>query len=194
MRDGAGPHGHGELAIPRYSLLLTMISSGVPSRKWIGGLVLGAITAVRCGSAAATQPAAPPKSTFGKNLSLAVSFGSALAQGDKSVTAQFALTNNGAAAFDGCFGPAWGVSVIVGGHDAGHYVRAEHPSCDERFKLLPRQTIVWPKTVPLSNLRSGPAKVTGWVRIVDPAACGKSYGCRDTSVASPMMTMAIGRK
>ena len=57
---------------------------------------------------------------FGQSLSLAMSLGSALAVGDTSVTAKFTLTNNGSAAVDGCFGPSWGVSVIVGGHDAGH--------------------------------------------------------------------------
>ena len=123
-----------------------------------------------------------------------MSLGNAPAAGDTSVTATFTLTNNGSADFEGCFGPSWGVSVIVDGHDAGQLVRAEHPTCDERFKLLPRQTIVWSKKVPLSNLRAGTAKVTGWVKIVDPAACDPRYGCRESSVASPLMTMAIGKR
>lgn len=161
------------------------------SRKWLAGLVLGAIATAGCTSA---TPAAPrPTSSFGNGLSLTMSFGSALAVGDRSVAARFTLTNNGSAAFDGCFGPAWGVSVIAGGgHDAGHVVRADYPSCDERFKLLPAQKIVWSKNVPLGNLRAGMAKVTGWVRVVDPAACDQRYGCHDASVATPLMTMAIG--
>jgi hypothetical protein len=155
--------------------------------------VLGAIVALGC-TAAAPPAAPPPQSSFGNGLSLALSLGDALEAGDTSVTAEFALTNNGSAAFDGCFGPAWGVSVIVDGHNAGHVVRADHPKCEERLTLLPRQTIVWSKKVPLSNLRAGPAKVTGWVRVVDPAACDPQRGCRDVSIASKLMTVAVGKR
>ncbi len=123
-----------------------------------------------------------------------MSLGSALAAGDTSVTAKFILTNNGSAAFEGCFGPSWGVSVIEGGHDAGHLARAEHPSCDERFTLLSGQKIGWSKTVPLTALRAGMAKVTGWVKVVDPAACDERYGCREASIASQPMTIAIGER
>jgi hypothetical protein len=108
------------------------------------------------------------------------------------MTAKFALTNNGSAVFEGCFGPSWGVSVIVGGHDAGHLVSVDHPSCAERVTLLPRQTILWSKSVPLSNLRAGTAKVTAWVKVVDPAACDPRYGCHEVSVATPSMTVAVG--
>jgi len=142
----------------------------------------------------ATPEVARAKSSFGQSLSLAVALESALAVGDTSVTATFTLTNNGSAVFEGCFGPAWGVSVIVAGHDAGHLVRVEHPTCDERFTLLPRQTIVWSKKVPLSDLRAGTAKVTGWVKVVDPARCDPRYGCHEVSVASPLMTVAVGAR
>jgi hypothetical protein len=167
--------------------------------NWLGALVLGAIAAVACTSAApAVSPAsaaARPRSSFGQSLSLAMTLRSAVAVGDRSVTADFALTNNGAANFDGCFGPSWGVSMIVGAeHDAGYLVRVDHPSCDERFSLLPGQKISWSKKVPLTSLRAGVAKVTAWVRIVDPAACDPSRGCRDTSVATPLMTLAIGER
>ncbi len=170
------------------------------SRKWFGGLVLVAIAAAACTSptpaASATPAVARPGSSFGQSLSLAMSLGSDLAVGDTSVTAQFALTNKGSTSFEGCFGPSWGVSVIVDGHDAGHLVRADHPSCDERFTLLPGQKIVWSKTVPLRTLRAGTgtAKVTGWVKLVDPAACDQRSGCREASVATQLMTVAIGQR
>jgi phospholipase/lecithinase/hemolysin len=170
-------------------------------RTLLGGLALGAIAAVGCSSATpatptrATTTAARQKSTFGQSLSLGMSFGKTITARDTSAMAAFALTNNGPSTFDGCFGPAWGVSVIVeGGHDAGHLVRVEHPSCDEKFSLLPGQKITWSRKVPLSNLRAGTAKVTGWVKVVNPAACDPSYGCRDVSVATPLMTMAIGER
>jgi hypothetical protein len=67
--------------------------------------------------------------------------------------------------------------VIAGGHDAGHLVRVDHPSCAERLTLLPRQSIVWSKKIPLKKLRSGTAKVTGWVKVLDPAACDQRVGC-----------------
>ena len=167
-------------------------------RKWLGGLVLGAIAALGCTSAnpavSATPAVARPRSSFGQSLSLAMSLGS-VAVGDTSVKADFSLTNNGSTVFDGCFGPSWGVSVIVGGeHDAGHLVRVEHPSCDERFTLLPGQKIAWSKKVPLGNLRAGTAKVTGWVKVVDPASCDQRYGCHEASVASRLMTIAIGER
>jgi hypothetical protein len=168
------------------------------SRKWFGGLVLVVIAAVGCTSAtpaASPTPAvARPKSSFGQGLSLSMSLGSALAVGDTSVTAQFALTNNASAVFEGCFGPSWGVSVITGGHDAGYLVSADHPSCVERFTLSPRQKIVWSKKVPLNDLRAGMAKVTGWVKVVDPAACDQRYGCHEVSVASQLMTVPIGER
>jgi hypothetical protein len=164
------------------------------SRKWLGGLVLVVIAAVGCTSATPAVSATRPKSSFGQSLSLSMSLGSALAVGDTSVTAKFTLTNNGSAVFEGCFGPSWGVSVIVGGHNAGHTVRAEYPSCDEKLTLLPGQTIVWSKTVPLRNLRAGMAKVTGWVKVLDPVACDQRYGCREVSVASQLMTIAIGER
>ena len=168
------------------------------SWKCFGGLVLVAIAAVGCTSAtqaaSATPAVARPRSSFGQSLSLTLSLGSALAVGDTSVTAEFALTNNASSVFEGCFGPSWGVSVIVGGHDAGHLVRAEHPGCDERLKLLPGQKIVWLKTVPLRNLRAGMAKVTGWAKVVDPAACDPRYGCHEVSVATRTMTIAIGAR
>jgi hypothetical protein len=165
-------------------------------RKWLGALLLVVVAAPRCGSAApAASTAAAPRSSFGHNLSLAMSMSNVPAVGDTSVTAMFTLTNNGSATFDGCFGPSWGVSVVVeGGHDAGHLVRTDHPKCDERFRLLPGQKITWSKKVPLSNLRGGTAKVTGWVKLVDPAACDQSHGCHETSIASALMTMAIGER
>ena len=177
-----------------------MIEVAMPGvRKWLGALALGAIAAAGCSSAApatptpATTTAARPK--FGQNLSLAVSLGRGLAAGDTSVTAAFTLTNNGSSTFDGCFGPAWGVSVIVeGGHDAGHLVRRERPTCEEKLTLLPGQKITWSKKVPLSDLGAGTAKVTGWVKLVDPATCDPHFGCRDTSVASRVMTVAIGER
>src|SRR5262245_14403586 len=157
------------------------------SRKWLCVSVLLAIAAVGCTSATKTVPQTPvaarPNARFGQDLSLGVTLGSALAAGNTAVTAKFALTNNGSAVFEGCFGPSWGVSVIVGGHNAGYMVGSDHPSCVERLTLLPRQTIVWSKTVPLNNLRPGTAKVTGWVKVVDPAACQR-YGCHEVSVAS----------
>jgi hypothetical protein len=166
------------------------------NRSWLAGLVLGAIAAAGCSSASPAVSATPanarPKSTFAQSLSLAMSFGGALAAGKTSVTAQFALTNNGSAAFDGCFGPSWGVSVIGGGVDAGHIVRVEHPSCVEKFTLVPGQKITWSKKVPLENLHAGTAKVTGWVKLVDPAACDPHTSCHEASVATPLMSVAIG--
>jgi len=163
--------------------------------RWLCALVLGAIAVVGCSStktAAASRAAAPAKSSFGQSLSLSMSFGSGLAAGDTSVTASFSLRNNASSTFDGCFGPSWGVSVIVGGeHDAGHLVRAEHPNCVERFTLLPSQTIAWSRKVPLNSLRAGTAKVTGWVKLVDPTACDPARGCHEASVATPLMAVAI---
>ena len=170
---------------------------GGGARKWLGGLALVAIAAVGCTSptsATSAPEVAPAKSSFGQSLSLAMTLGGGLAVGDTSMTATFTLTNNGTAAVDGCFGPSWGVSVIAGGHDAGHIVRVEHPSCVERFTLLPRQPIVWTKKVPLSDLRGGTAKVTGWVKVVDPAKCDPRSGCHEVSVASPLMTVAVGAR
>lgn len=171
---------------------------GTPPRKWLGGLALAAIAAAGCSSstpaASPTPAAARPRSSFGQNLSLAMSLGSALRVGDTSVTAKFTLRNNGSAVFEGCFGPSWGVAVIEGGHDAGHLVRADYPKCEERLTLLPRQEIVWSKRVPLGPLRAGTAKVNGWVKIVDPAACDQRYGCRESSVASQVMAIAIGER
>jgi hypothetical protein len=164
--------------------------------RWPCALVLGAIAVVGCSSttpAAAPRTAAPAKASLGQSLSLSMSFGSGLAAGDTSVTASFSLKNTASSVFEGCFGPSWGVSVIVGGdHDAGHIVRAEHPGCVERFTLLPGQTIAWSRKVPLNSLRAGTAKVTGWVKLVDTAACDPARGCREASVATPLMTVAIG--
>lgn len=159
-------------------------------------VVNGALGCTSSTPAVSASPAvARPTSSFGRNLSLAMAFGSALAARDTSVTANFTLTNDGSAVFDGCFGPSWGVSVIVEGqHDAGHLVRAEHPGCDERLMLLPGQKISWSKKVPLSNLRAGTAKVTAWVKVVDPAACDQRNGCHEASVASRLMTVAIGER
>jgi hypothetical protein len=144
---------------------------------------------------AAGMPAtARPISSFGESLSLALSLGSALRAGDTAVTANFALTNMGSAVFDGCFGQSWGVSVIVGGHYAGYDVSVDHPRCDEKLRLLSGQTIVWSKKVPLSELREGTAKVTGWVKVIDPATCAERYGCREISVATRLMTLAVGAR
>ena len=164
--------------------------------KWLGGLVLVSIAAVECASTtqtvSATRAVARPRSSFGESLSLAMSLGNALAVGDTSVTAKFTLTNNAAAVFEGCFGQSWGVSVIVAGRDAGHLVRVEYPSCAEVLTLQPRQSIVWSRKVPLRDLRAGKAKVTGWVKVVDPAACDQRYGCREMSIATQLMSTAIG--
>jgi hypothetical protein len=176
------------------------LPSGRPGniRRCLGGALFAALTAAAC--APATQPtsaspaAAPPKSRFAQSLSLAMSFGNVPAAGDTSVKANFALTNNGSATFEGCFGPSWGVSVLVGGHDAGHLVRVEHPNCVEKLTLLPRQKIVWSKTVPLNRLPAGMAKITGWVKVIDPATCDRRTGCRETSIATALMSMAIGER
>ena len=165
---------------------------GGGARNRLGAVVLAVISAVGCTSA---KPAAEqPRPSVGQSLSLAVSLKTALAVGDTSVPAEFSLTNNGPASFDGCFGPSWGVSVIVeGGRDAGHLVRADHPSCVEKFTLLPAQKIVWSKKVPLGTLSAGTAKVTGWVKLVDPA-CDQYRGCHETSIASPLMMVSVGQR
>lgn len=161
---------------------------------WLGALVLGAIGTVACHSSKPATAAAP-RSSYGQNLSLALSLGNSLTAGATSVKAEFSLTNNGAAAFDGCFGPAWGVSVIVGGsYDAGHFVRDNHPSCVEKFTVVPGQKIVWSKKVPLTDLRAGWAKITGWVKLVDPASCDQYHVCHETSIASPAMTVAVAER
>jgi hypothetical protein len=160
--------------------------------------VLVAMASVGCTSGTQTVSQTPagtrPKSSFGQNLSLGVTLGSALTAGDTAMTAKFALTNNGSTVFEGCFGPSWGVSVIVAGHNSGNAVSADYPRCDEKLKLLANQTIVWSKAVPLNNLRAGTAKVTGWVKLVDPAACDQRTGCREVSIASPLMTLEVGPK
>lgn len=167
-------------------------------RECLVALVLVVIVAVGCASASPTaspqRAPARPSSSFARNLSLGVTLGRALSEGDTAVTAKFSLTNNGSSAFDGCFGPSWGVSVIVGGHDAGHVISGARPGCDERFSLLPHQSIVWSRPVPLSNLRAGTAKVTAWVKVVDPAVCDRGVGCQEVSVASPLMTVAVGAR
>ncbi len=163
----------------------------------LGGGALVVAAFAFCSSAAqpAARPAgAAPASSFARSLSLALSLGSALRAGDTAATANFALTNTGSAVFEGCFGQSWGVSVIVGGHYAGYDVGADHPRCDEKLRLLPGQTIVWSKKVPLSDLREGTAKVTGWVKVIDPATCAQRTGCRETSVASPLMMLAVGAR
>jgi hypothetical protein len=167
-------------------------AGGGRKRSWLGALLLGAISAAGCTSA---KPAAQqPGPSIGQKLSLAVALKSALTVGDATATAEFGLVNNGSATFDGCFGPSWGVSVIIeGGRDAGHLVRADHPSCVEKFTLLPAQKIAWSKKVPLSNLGAGTAKVTGWVKLVDPA-CDQYRGCHETSIASPLMTVSVGQR
>ena len=167
---------------------------GAMPRAWLGVLALGVIGAASCTSAAPPPPAARPRSAFGQDLSLAVSFGSRLTAAETSATAVFTLTNDGPAAFEGCLGPSWGVSVIVGAYDSGHIVRVEHPRCDQKLAVLPGQKITWSRKVPLSDLRAGTARVTGWVKVIDPAACDPNQGCRETSVASPPMTMAIGER
>ena len=147
------------------------------SRKWFGGLVLVASVALGCSSAtpavSATPKVARARSSFAQSLSLAMSLGSALVAGDTAVTAQFALTNNGSSVFEGCFGPSWGVSVIVGGYDAGHLVSVDHPNCADRLTLLPRQKILWSKKVPLNHLRAGMAKVT-WLGEGHRSSCVRS--------------------
>jgi len=167
-------------------------SVGGQPRNWLSALVLAGIPAVGCSSA---KPAAEqPRPSIGQSLSLGVALKSALTVGDATVTAEFGLVNNGSATFDGCFGPSWGVSVIVeGGRDAGHLVRADHPSCVEKFTLLPAQKIVWSKKVPLGTLSAGTAKVTGWVKLVDPA-CDQYRGCHETSIASPLMMASVGQR
>lgn len=154
--------------------------------------------AVGCASKTQAAPATPgvarPSPGFARSLSLAMSFGSAPAAGDKSVTANFTLTNNGSAVFEGCFGPSWGVAMIVGGQDSGYLVSVDHPGCVDKLRLLPNQKIVWSKTVPLTKLHSGTAKVTGWVKVIDPAACNPRSGCHEVSVATPLMTLAIGQR
>jgi hypothetical protein len=166
--------------------------------RWLVAGVLVTIAAIGCTSGTKTVSEPPasarPKSTFGQSLSLAVTLGSALTAGDTAVTVKFALTNKGSAVFEGCFGPSWGVSVIEGGHNSGHAVSAEYPRCEERLELLAGQTIVWSKTVPLNDLRAGTAKVTGWVKVVDPAACDQRVGCHEVSIPSPLMTVPVGRK
>ena len=181
---------------PRVSLPARRPSGGGASWKRWSGLVLAAIAALGCTSNNPRSSPAParPRSGFGQSLSLAMSFGSAPAAGDTSVTAHFALTNNGSAVFEGCFGPSWGVAVIVGGHDAGYLASVDHPNCVEKLTLLPGQKIVWNKAVPLSKLRGGTAKVTGWVKIIDPAACNPRSGCHEVSVATPLMTLTIGER
>jgi hypothetical protein len=180
---------------PARRAALTRRRSGrTGSLGWLGGLPLVVIAALACSPATSGVSATPaaPKSTFSQGLSLAVSFGSAVAAGAPSVTANFTLTNNGSSPYNGCFGPSWGVSVITeDGHDAGHIVRSDHPGCVERFTLSPRQKIVWSKKVPLDDLRAGMAKVTGWVKVVDPAACNPGSVCHEVSVASPLMTLPI---
>jgi hypothetical protein len=163
-------------------------------RALLAYLAAGCLAVAGCSSAPPAPAVERSKQSFGDGLSLAVSFENALAAGDKSVMAKFALTNDGSAVFNGCFGPAWGLSVIVGGHNAGQSVGADNPSCEERVTLLPHQTIVWSKRVPLSNLSAGLAKVTGWVRLVDPTACDPRRGCRDVSVASKLMSVSIGER
>ena len=167
-------------------------------RIWLAGSVLVATAFVGCSSRTQTVSDTPPgaraKSSFGQSLSLAVTLGSALKAGDTAMTANFALTNTGPAVFDGCFGPSWGVSVIVGGHNAGYDVSADYPRCEEKLRLLSGQTIVWSKKIPLNKLQAGTAKVTGWVRVIDPAACDQRYGCHEVSVASRLMTLAVGER
>jgi hypothetical protein len=168
-------------------------SGGMELRRWLGAFALSAAAALGCSAAA--PPAKAPAPRFGGSLSLAMSLNHALAVGDKSVTASFTLTNGGSQSFDGCFGPSWGVSVIVeGDHDAGHYERADRPTCDKRFTLAPGETLGWSKAVPLGPLRAGTAKVTGWVKVVNPAVCDKYYGCRESSVATAPMTVAVGSR
>jgi len=167
-------------------------------RIWLAGSVLVATVFVGCSSKTQTVSDTPAgaraRSSFGQSLSLGVTLGSALTAGDTAVTANFALTNKGPAVFDGCFGPSWGVSVIVGGHNAGYDVSADYPRCDGKLTLLSGQTIVWSKQVPLKNLRAGTAKVTGWVKVIDPAACDQRYGCHEVSVASQLMKLAVGER
>ena len=176
----------------RSPLMRCPLGSG-KSQRWLGPAALGAIMAALFGAAATA--AVQPTPGFGKGLTLEMSFERSLTVGDTSVTARFTLTNQGAAEFDGCFGQAWGVSVILeNGQDAGHMELIDHPSCGKRFKLTPGQKIEWSKTVPLRDLRVGRAKVNGWLKVVDPTACDHEYGCHDASVASRLMTIAIGEK
>jgi phospholipase/lecithinase/hemolysin len=164
--------------------------------RWLVGPLL--LIALSSGCSSTPKTASPThaqsRSGFGQSLSLTLTLGSALTAGDTSVKAQFALTNKGSSTFEGCFGPSWGVSVIEGGHNAGNAVSAEHPQCVEKLKLLAGQTIVWSKTVPINDLRAGTAKVTGWAKVIDPAACKQSVGCHEVSIASPLMTVPVGKK
>jgi hypothetical protein len=161
---------------------------------WLGALVLGTSVAGGC-AATASKPAAQPRPGFGQGLHLDMSLGRALVVGDRSVAANFTLTNEGSAAFDGCFGPEWGVNLILqGGRDAGHLEIVDHPGCIKRFSLSPGERIEWSQTVALADLRAGEAKVNGWLKVVDPRACDQKFGCYDASVTSRLMTITIGER
>jgi hypothetical protein len=163
------------------------------SQRWLGALVFGSLAASGC--AASPSALAHPRPGFGQGLTLEMSLGRNLKVGDTSVPADFTLTNQGPGELDGCFGPEWGVNVILeSGEDAGHRESVDHPSCEKRFTLSPGQKIEWQKSVTLNDLRAGRAKVNGWLKVVDPQACDRTYGCYDASVASQLMTITIGEK
>jgi hypothetical protein len=158
----------------------------------LGAGVLVAVLTVAC-SASAPPGVAQPRPGFGKGLHLEMATQQPIAAGDRSLVADFTLTNRGSEEFDGCFGPEWGINLILeNGRDAGSREMVDHPNCIKRFTLPPGEKIEWSKTIDFENLPLCRAKFNGWIKVVDPKACDRQYGCYDAPVGSELKTIFIG--
>jgi hypothetical protein len=114
--------------------------------------------------------------------------------GDSQLVAHFVLTNTGESAFDGCIGEEWGISLILEtGRDAGHLELVDHSSCIRRFTLQAGEVLEWSREVPLKSITPGRAKLSGWLRVVEPGTCDQ-YGCDFASVSTAMETIEVGKQ
>lgn len=128
-------------------------------------------------------------SQFREALTLSLVIPSEVVVGEETPL-RFRVQNSGRRPVDACVGVSRDVRIVPendtdGNEPLGIFSRfVDHPGCQQRFRLAPREHFEWNETTKVPGFVRGFATLEVDVQIVDPRHCHRSLGCPDTMLTA----------
>jgi hypothetical protein len=159
----------------------------------VAAFALASIAISTLGCAARSQQARRALLQFREALTLSLEIPSSVVVGHETPL-RLRVRNSGQRPIDACVGRSRNIRIVPENDTDGKepigipaHV-ADHPGCQQRFRLSPGAHFEWNETANVPGIAFGHASLEVDVQIVDPHHCDPSLGCPDTmlTASAPM--------
>ncbi len=147
-------------------------------------LVAMLVAASSCATSSAPGP------SLEESLSLSVVPATVSVPDGSVLPVSLSLLNRSQVTVAACLSEGSGFNLIGAAAGKGNATTIDHPGCVELFRIPPGKALTWSSTYALPFVGPGPARLKGWVQVVDPRHCGQ-YGCDHAHISSAFVQLTL---